>query len=162
MQNGHQGAFGLGISAERINDFILATDEILKDMSSEPLYYVDYVYNGNNVNSQHILDIASLDDLWGKDIDEALIAIHDLKITKEMLTLMSPDKKPTLKITLPNKVSLIKFGSSQEEFDSLYSEEGYIAIDTVGKCNANEWNGWTTAQILIEDYQIIGQSKYCF
>lgn len=63
MQNGHQGAFGLGISAERINDFILATDEILKDMSSEPLYYVDYVYNGNNVNFQHILDIASLDDL---------------------------------------------------------------------------------------------------
>lgn len=71
-------------------------------------------------------------------MDEALIAIHDLKVTKEMLTLMSPDKKPTLKITLPNKVSLIKFGSSQEEFNSLYSEEGYIAIDIVGKCNANE------------------------
>lgn len=158
---GHQGAFGLGIAADNIDNFIEKTNELLKDMSDEPVYYVDYVYNGVDVNSENILDIARLDDLWGKDMDEPYIAIHDLKVSKEMLTLMSPDKKPTLKITLPNKVSLIKFGSSQEEYESLLSE-GYIALDVVGKCNANEWNGWTTAQILIEDYEIIGQNRYCF
>ena len=42
-------------------------------------------------------------------MDEALIAIEDLKVSKEMITLMGKDKgKPTLKITLPNKISLIK------------------------------------------------------
>lgn len=159
---GHQGAFGLGIAAEKINDFIAATDEILKDMPNEPVYYVDYIYEGCNVKPTDILDIASLENLWGKDMDEALVAIHNLKVTKDMMTLMSPDKKPTLKITLPNKIAIIQFGFSQEKFDELMPEEGYIALDIVGKCHINEWNGYTTAQLMIEDYQIIGQGKYCF
>lgn len=131
-------------------------------MSDEPLYYVDYIYNGIEVDAQHILDIASLDNLWGKDMDEALIAVHNLSITKEMITLMSPDKKPTIKITLPNKVTLIKFGASQEEYEKLLPQEGYVTIDVVGKCNSNEWLGNINPQILIEDYQIIGQGKYYF
>ena len=158
---GHQGAFGLGIAAENIDSFIQKTDELLKDMSDEPLYYVDYIYEGNRINDQNILDIASLEDLWGKDMDEAYVAIKDLKVDKNMLTLMSPDKRPTLKITLPNKVALIKFGSSQEEYESLLSE-GYVKLDVVGRCKRNEWNGWITPQILIEEYQITGQSKYIF
>ena len=94
-------------------------------------------------------------------MDEALIAIEDLKVSKEMITLMSPDKKPTLKITLPNKISIIKFGSNQAEYESLQSE-GYVQLDIVGKCNANTWMGHTTPQILIEDFEVIGQSKYNF
>lgn len=159
---GHQGAFGLGIAAEKINDFIAATDEILKDMPNEPIYYVDYIYEGCNIKPTDILDIASLENLWGKDMDEALIAIHNLKVTKDMITLMSPDKKPTLKITLPNKIAIIQFGFSQEKFDELMPDEGYIALDIIGRCHINEWNGYTTAQLMIEDYQIVGQGKYCF
>lgn len=158
---GHQGAFGLGIEESQINSFIKETDRILKDMSDEPIYYVDYIYNGIDVSSQAILDIASLDDLWGKDMDEPMVAIHDLKINEKMITLMSPDKKPTLKIILPNKVSLIKFNSSQEEYENLCSE-GYIAIDVVGRCNQNIWMNYVNAQILIDDYEIISKAKYYF
>ena len=147
---------------DNIDDFIDRTNEILKDTSDEAVYYVDYIYQGNEVNGEHILDIARLDYLWGKDMDEPYIAIKNLKITKDMLTLMSPDKKPTLKITLPNKVSLIKFGSSQEEYEKLFSETGYVEIDIVGRCNKNEWNGWVTPQIFIEDYEIVDKAKYIF
>ena len=135
---------------------------MLKNTSDEAVYYVDYIYNGHEVNSNHILDIARLNHLWGKDMDEPFIAIKNLKVTKDMLTLMSPDKKPTLKITLPNKVSLIKFGSSQEEYEKLFSEMGYVEIDVVGRCNKNEWNGWVTPQIFIEDYEIVDKAKYTF
>lgn len=159
---GHQGAFGLGIAAWQIDNFIKRTDELLKDMSDEPIYYVDYIYEGYNVNLENILDIASLDDLWGKEMDEALVAIKDLKVTKDMITLMSPDKKPTLKITLPNRVALIKFNSNEDEYENLLSEEGYIAIDIVGRCNQNNWMGNIYPQILIEEYQIVGQCKYIF
>ena len=48
-----------------------------------------------------------------------------------------------------------------EEYESFITD-GYIAIDIVGRCNANTWNGWTTAQVMIEDYEIVGQSNYCF
>lgn len=153
---------GLGIREDNIDNFIAATDKLLKDMSDEPMYYVDYIYNGVDIKSSNILLIASLEDLWGKDMDESLIAIENLKITKDMITLMSPDKKPTLKIFLPDKISLIKFNSSQEEYEKLLSENGSINVNIIGKCSKNEWMGNISAQIIIEDYEIIGQNKYCF
>ena len=157
----HQGAFGLGIREEDIPEFIRSTNEQLKDMSNEPVYYVDYIYEGNKVNPQHILDIADMSSFWGKDMDESLIAIENLKVTQDMVTLMSPDKNPTLKITLPNKISIIKFGSSQEEYENLLSE-GFIKINLVGKCNANVWMSTVTPQIMIESYDIVERVNYYF
>lgn len=130
-------------------------------MPNESIYYVDYIYDGANVRSEDILDIASLDSLWGKDMDEPFIAIRNLKVTQDMLKLMSPDKNPTMKITLPNKISLIKFGVSEDEYNNFYSD-GFLLIDIVGRCNINEWNGNIIPQIMIEDYNILSVNKYVF
>ena len=75
---------------------------------------------------------------------------------------MSPDKNPTLKITLSNGTSLIKFKSSQEEYEQLKSETGCITINIVGKCERNVWNGTVKPQIIMEDYNIVKQQKYYF
>lgn len=158
---GHANAFGISVLSNYIEPFIDKTDIALANMESEPLYYVDYIFKGVDVNAEKILDIAWLSDLWGQEMEESLICIEDLKVTKENLTLMSPDKKPTLKITLPNRLALIKFGSSQEEYENLLSN-GYIKINVIGRCNANEWNGNITPQLLIEDYEITGESKFDF
>lgn len=158
---GHQGAFGLSIPEENIETFITKTDAAFANMSSEPVYLVDYIYEGTHVKGEDILDIAQLNSLWGKDMDEAMIAIEKLKVNKSMITLMSPDKKPTLKITLPNKISIIKFNSSQDEYEQLLSD-GYIELNIVGKCNCNEWMGNITPQILVEDYEKVAESKYFF
>lgn len=161
FEAGHQGAFGLGITADNINNFISATNELLKDMATEPTYYVDYIYRGTEVNPQNILDIAGMDQYWGKDVPISLIAIEHLKVTKEMVTLMSPDKTPTLKITLPNNISIIKFGSSQDEYNK-FATDGYIEINVIGECNCNKWNGRVSPQIMMQDYEIIDLCKYYF
>lgn len=158
---GHQGAFGLGIDEDKIEDFISATDEALKDMSSEPIYWVDFIYNGANVDADGVLEVADYEDLWGKDMDEPLVAISDVRITKDMVILMSPDKSPTLKINLPNGVSLVKFGSSQEEYEKFLSD-GWIKADFIGRCNANSWGGKKYPQIYIEDYSFIDSCQYFF
>ena len=75
---------------------------------------------------------------------------------------MSPDKKPTLKIILPNNVTCIKFKSSQEEFDSLYSDTGCTTINLIGKCENNEYYGLVTPQIIIENYEILDSQEYYF
>ena len=159
---GHQGAFGLGIAAEDVLLFVEKTNEILKDISDEAIYYIDYIYDNVNVNPEHIGDIARYPELWGKDMDEPFIAIKGLKITKDMITLMSPDKSPTIKITLPNKLTIIKFNSSEEEFNSLFSETGYIEVDIIGKCGINERGYRPTPQIYVEDYDIVNRMKYIF
>ena len=159
---GHQGAFGLALYESDIQNFIQQTNEILKDMSSEPIHFVDYIFEQNEVDSTKIIDISEMGYLWGKDIPESLIAIKDLKITKDMVTLMSPDKHPTLKIVIPGtNTSLIKFGSSQKEYEQFLSN-GFIKADFVGYCAKNEWNGNISAQIKIHDYEIKESCKYMF
>jgi hypothetical protein len=156
---GHQGAFGLGLPAEEIDEFVRSTDEQLKDMPNEPLYYVDYIWSPFSADGQAIIDIADMAPYWGKDLDEALVAIQGVKVTKDNITMM---KSNTCKITLPNGIAMIKFRMPDEEFDKLYSENGYVEINVVGKCNRNEWCGNVSGQILIEDYEIVGGCAYVF
>lgn len=130
-------------------------------MPNEAIYYVDYIFKNKDIDAEKIIEIGEMDNLWGKDIDEAYVAVEDLRITKDMVTLMSPDKNPTLKIKINNSVSLIKFGSSQKEYESLLSE-GYIKGNFIGTCQKNEWNGNVSAQILITDYELTDSVKYLF
>lgn len=162
---GHANAFGLGIRDENINKFIYKTNELLADDTGEPTYFVDYIFYASNIDGYSILDISRLNHLWGQDMPEALVAVRGLKITGSMLTLMSPDKNPTLKITIPTtdgSVAILKFKSSQEEYDKLYSRDGYNEIDLVGTCNSNEWMGNITPQIFIKDYVITDSNNYYF
>ena len=156
---GHQGAFGLGLPADKIDDFLKRTDMQLANMSSEPVYYVDYIWRMADVDPEAILEIGEMDKFWGKDCDEALVAIKGLQITKDMIQMMASN---TVKISLPNGVSIIKFRMPDEEYDKLCSESGYVQIDAVGTCNVNEWNGNRFPQILLQDYEITGGCAYVF
>ena len=97
-----------------MNDFILAVDDLLKNVSTESVYLVDKIYNKEKIITPlEIFSITDLNDVWGKDVEEPLIVIEKLRITKDMITLLSPDKSPTIKITLSNKVDIMKFKSSK-------------------------------------------------
>jgi len=58
------------------------------------------------------MDIGKLKPIWGQGLPEPKIAIENINIRNDNLTLMSPNDKPTLKITLPGDLALIKFRSS--------------------------------------------------
>jgi single-stranded-DNA-specific exonuclease len=169
---GHQSAFGLGIECgyleeehgaevygESILQFIEYTDEVLKDMNSEPTYYVDYIFNENNVNANTIIEIAEMDNIWSSSVDEPLVAVQNIKITKGMLNFY---KENTIKISLSNNISLMLFNTNRETYEKLYSEDGFIEINAVCRCNKNEWNGNVSAQLFIEDYEIIDSCAYIF
>lgn len=160
---GHASAFGLGIKDENFNDFIKLTNELLKDFNFSPCYKVDFIWNSQSFNENDIIKLARLKSIWGQGIEEPLICLENITITKDNLTLMSPDKNPTLKIKLPNGTELIKFKSSKEELDYLLENElGYSTINVVGKCERNIWGGNITPQILIEDYEVIKRMGYYF
>lgn len=159
---GHQGAFGLGIAANKIDEFLAATDEILKDMSDDPIYYVDYIYEDIDIPRQDIFDIAYLDELWGKDMDEPYVALKELKVKKEMVTVYKK-KDLTLKITLPNHVSLIMFHAPQDLCDQLQNQNlGYYTMNIIARCAANEYAGYVTPQLKIKDWEITGKSGWDF
>lgn len=159
---GHPGAFGISINKENIQTFIQRTDKILSTMKDEAVYFVDYIYDGKNINSQNIFEIADMEDYWGKDLQEPFVAIKNLKVTPEMVTIY--DKRGyTIKITLNNGISILKFRATEEDCEKFQTNNtGYIEVDIVGKCNKNEWNGFVSPQIFMQDYQIVDGSKYYF
>ena len=159
---GHANALGVGILDTTFNSFINYSNQELAEFDFTPCYKVDFIFNGSDFRGKDIIEIAELKSLWGQGVDESLIAIEHINVYGGNVTLMSPDKSPTLKITLPNGTSLIKFKSSQEEFEKLNSEVGCITINVVGKCERNIWNGMVSPQIIIEDYEIVGEQKYYF
>ena len=145
-----------------IEEFLTKTDAALANISAEPVYYVDYIYTGADVQAQDILTIAGLSDLWGKDMDEPYIAIENLKVSKDMVTIYRKTSN-TIKITLQNKISLMIFNATEEDCDKLQNfDTTYISINAVGKCNINEWMGNQTPQLFVEDYEITGSGKYLF
>ncbi len=126
------------LAEDQIERFLTETDAALADISTEPIYYVDYIYNGADVQANDILTIANLGSLWGKDFDEALVAVENLKISKDMITVYKKAGN-TLKISLSNKISLMKFNATDEECFKLENFEGaYLSLNIVGKCNQNE------------------------
>lgn len=159
---GHPNAFGAGILEENLSSFIEYSNNILKDFDFTPCYLVDFIYSNNNLKTSDVLEIASLKNTWGQGVDESLVAIENISISADNIRLMAADKNPTLKITLPNGMSLIKFRSSNEEYNNLYSELGCVNINIVGRCERNIWNGIIKPQIIIEDYEITGKTKYYF
>ena len=159
---GHANALGVGITDDNFIKFIDYSNQELAEFDFTPCYKVDFIFNGGDFRGKDIVEIAELKSLWGQGVDEPFVAIEHINVYAGNVVLMSPDKSPTLKITLPNGTSLIKFKSSQEEYEKLHSEVGCITINIVGKCERNIWNGMITPQIIIEDYEIVGEQKYYF
>lgn len=156
---GHDNAFGVSIRDEHFADFIKYANEKLKDVDFSPKYSSDVIYFANMVHGSEILKLADLGHIWGQGVEEPLIAITDIKVDRNNLNLFGS----TLKITLPSDegISLVKFRSSNEEYESLYSELGCVTINVVGRCSRN--SGWDDKpQIIIEDYEIVGRTAYYF
>ena len=161
---GHASAFGVSILDENLEAFIHYIDTKLKGFDFSNCYRVDFIWIANEASQygRDIMDLGKLSSIWGQGLPEPKVAIENVQVHANKLVLMSPDKKPTLKIILPGDLALIKFGSSQEEYDSLYSETGCVTINVVGTCNLNEWQGNFSPQIIIEDYEILSKSNYYF
>ena len=163
---GHNQALGVSIPDENFIDFVNYSNEALKDFDFTPCYWVDYIYSSPELlPKEEILENAEMEHLCGpgcKGLDDNFIAVEGIKLNKNNCLLMSPDKKPTLKILLPNGISAIKFGSSKEEHERLCSDLGCVTINIVGKCSKNYWNGIISPQIIIEEYSIVNEMKYYF
>ena len=162
--SGHASAFGVYILDEKLDQLKQYINTELIDFDFSNCYRVDFIWSNNEAerNADFIKQIGKLHSIWGQGLQEPYVAIERILVTNENIQLMSPDKKPTLKITLPGDLSLIKFNSSQEEFDSLYTDLGCTIINVVGTCNLNSWMGIESPQILVEDYEIVGKQSYYF
>ena len=163
LAQGHEGAFGAQIPDANVELFTNYANRELASFDFSQKYFVDFIYDADFLFADDVLQIANYDDIWGQGIEEPFIVVNNVKVTNENLSLL---KGTTLKITLPSvddqSITLIKFGSSEEEFQKLYSDFGSVVINVVGHFQKNIWNGFVSPQILIEDFEIVNRQTYYF
>ena len=162
MVQGHEGAFGSSIKDEKVCLFTDYANRALANFDFSQKYFIDLIYDAEILTSDDIFEIANYEGLWGQGVEEPFILVRNIRITNDNISLL---KETTLKITVPTDgqdISLIKFGSSEEEYKRLCSDLGYVTISVIGHFQKNIWNGYVSPQILIEDYEIVQTQKYYF
>lgn len=150
LAEGHASAFGAQMESENFKAFMEKADSELSS-DTEPVYWVDYEWKLDQIAPKDVLEISNHRDYWGQQMDEPMVALSQIPISKVRTELLSPDKNPTTRITLPNGVQLIKFKSSMEEkdwFNRMYK------FSIVGHCAKNEYGGNVTPEIIIEDWDV--------
>ena len=158
---GHAMAFGVSIPEENCDALVQYVDEAYKDFDCTPIYSVDLIWDGTkDLSSKAFAEIADEEKIWGKGVEDPLIAIEGFRVYGKQLRLFGLEKgKPTLNIQLDDGSSLVKFKSSEEEYELLHSDLGYVIINAVGTCTRSNWG---IPQFMITDYEIIGRNDYYF
>ena len=158
---GHAMAFGVSIPEENYDALVQYADEAYKDFDCTPIYSVDLIWDGTkDLSSKAFAEIADEEKIWGKGVEDPLIAIEGFRVYGKQLRLFGLEKgKPTLNIQLDDGSSLVKFKSSEEEYELLHSDLGYVIINAVGTCTRSNWG---IPQFMITDYEIIGRNEYYF
>ncbi len=159
---GHQSAFGISIQADKFDQFVKTTDELLKDFDFTPCYRVDLEVTAEELTDQEVFAIGSNADLWGQGMDEPLVAITGIKINSDGINYIGQNKD-TLKLTFPNrKTSMIKFHIKEDDKILLDPNGGTLTLTAIGKCSLNHYNGNVTPQILLEDFEITKRTQWDF
>lgn len=159
---GHASAFGVGIQAENLQAFIDKTNELLKDFDTTPCYFVDLEVSASQLTDNEVFAIGSNSDIWGQGLEEPLIAITNIKLTADDIHYLG-EKKNTLKLTFPGrKTSMLKFNVKEDEMAMLDPHDGTITITAIGKCSLNHYMGNVTPQVMLEDFEIVKQTKWDF
>lgn len=144
---GHQGAFGLGITQENIDK--LNAELRSMNLPTEKTHKVDKIFSNGELTSSSIRSIANLDGVWGKDMETPKFAIRLEDIRPSFIGAGGN----TFKIGRRD-VNFIKFNVSQELKDEMY-RLGEFDLDVVGTFEVNRYKGAVYPQVKIEDMKIV-------
>lgn len=150
---GHDNACGISIAQANLDSF--------NDYANTELADVDFGENWYEVNFERfaaesditflISDIAEHEDIFGQGNPEPLIHVTDINVNKTDLAIIGKNA---------DTVRIEKFGITYLKFhakdmiEELKQYDFPIKLEVVGKANMNEWGGYYTPQIFINDYQI--------
>lgn len=150
--SGHDNAAGASIRDKDLADFHKYANEALKDIDfGENVYDVNFIRTAAEKDISNIIfDLDQYRYLYGQNIDEPLIYISDINLTKNDIQIIGKNA---------DTVKFEKFGITYIKFHAkdlinelgLYNE---MRVELVGRPNVNEWMGNYTPQIMIEDLEV--------
>lgn len=150
---GHANAAGASILDSNLRAFHEYANEALKDINfNEGMYDVNFIREPNASDLESLIyDLASNTNIYGQGNPEPLIFVPNIYLDNADYKVIGTNKD-TVRFE-KNGVIFIKFHAS--DLIEQLGKCNEIKISIVGKPNINEWMGNQSAQLFIEDYEVV-------
>ena len=155
---GHANAFGFEIDEENISQVVNKINNALIDIEYDKTYLVDYILNTADIDIGMISDISKLNPYYGQGIDECLVAVEQIELTRENCYVVGTNED-SIKFYI-NDIEFIQFkcqeGNPLYDFiNDGWGSDGSIKMNIVGTPCLNKYNGLNKPQIIIKDLETI-------
>lgn len=159
---GHANAFGVNLDVKKKDEAINAMNNILKDVEYDSTYRVDFILDIEDMSVKLITDLARLEDIVCQGIEEPMLAIENISLTKDCFEIFGKNED-TVSFMI-DEIKYIQFkckeGNPLYDFlQNAWDENDSVTFNIVGKPSINEYNGVRTPQIIIEDVVVISESS---
>lgn len=150
---GHANAAGCSIPDKYLSDFHKYANEALKDVDfGENCYDINFDRHAMDKDIKAlIVDLDKAGGIWGQMNPEPIIHIDNIHATASDIRIMGSNMD-TVKIEY-NGIAYMKF-HAKDLIEEIKTHNGTMEIEVIGRPNLNEWNGYITPQIFIDDYEI--------
>lgn len=156
---GHQGAFGVECKKENVRPLIEKTNELLKDVTFDHVYRVDFILEPDELEIAFIQEVDQLKKHYGQGIPECMIALKNVRVNSSKISLMGKESD-SWKFTLnEDGVQVIKFKCAEDDKilqikKDTWQEQEYV-LELVGRVGINYFNNIYTPQFVVSDYNIL-------
>lgn len=156
---GHPNAFGItGLDIDKKDEALEKLNYILQDIEYDSIYRVDFIIDIDDVSIKLITDLAKFEDIIGQGIEESMIAVENIILTKNQFEIFGKNEDTISFVVNDTKYIQFRCKEGNQVYDWLqdaWDDSDSIIFNIVGKPSINEYNGIRTPQIIIEDNAVI-------
>jgi len=160
---GHANAFGIvDLEIDKKEEALNRLNDILQDVEYDSTYRVDFIMDIDDVSIKIITDLARLEDIIGQGIEEPMLVIENISLTKEQFEIFGKNEDTISFMIDEIKYIQFKCKEGNQLYDWLqnaWDENDSVVFNIVGKPSINEYNGVRTPQIIIEDVVVVSTNN---
>lgn len=152
---GHASACGATVHKTNIKESLNLLDNYIKNngLSGIADTPIDFVIDYDDLNVGLYRDIANLKPYYGKGLEECNVLVRNIPVDSEDIVIQGKNQDTWCVTICDEAIKIIKFKCPEN--DTFLNEQGLYTIDVIGKFSYSYFNNIKTAQIIIEDYEVI-------
>lgn len=152
---GHQGACGVEVHKTDVNTGLKLLDSYIRTnnlagIADKP---IDFEIEYDDLDMSLFTSIASLKSYYATGLKECNIVVNNIPINADDIVIKGKDSNTWSVMICDETVELIKFRCPEN--DELLNGLGTYKINIIGKFGYSFFKGIKTAQIIVEDYEVV-------
>jgi len=158
--SGHPNAAGVSIKRGNVQASINKCNKLLKDVSFEHCYQVDFDIDYADLDIAFIKAVDEMKDIFGEKLDTPLVLIRNIPVTRGNTMLMGK-AKTSWKIIDDDGFAIVKTNSEDAddvlvnalfEFAEVDVDFDFATMHVVGELEVNNYKGILTPQVKVKDF----------